>query len=111
MTQSKRGRLSATQKADLWSRWKAGQSLNEIGRALGKDHVVVHFLLAQSWWDCTARPSAIAANADTGRTRRHLSRDRWRIVASPDRQRFAASGVDGEPGGGPPWRAAAVSSQ
>jgi IS30 family transposase len=47
MTHSRRGRLSATQKADLWSRWKTGQSLHEIGRALGKDHVVVHFLLAQ----------------------------------------------------------------
>jgi Helix-turn-helix domain len=47
MTQSKRGRLSATQKAELWCRWKAGQSLHEIGRALGKDHVVVHFLLAR----------------------------------------------------------------
>src|ERR1700693_1850923 len=47
MTHSRRGRLSATQKADLWSRWKAGQSLNEIGRALGKDHVVIHFLLAR----------------------------------------------------------------
>ena len=35
--------MAAAQKADLWSRWKAGQSLNEIGRALGKDHVVVHF--------------------------------------------------------------------
>jgi IS30 family transposase len=35
------------QKADLWSRWKAGQSLHEIGRALGKDHVVIHFLLAR----------------------------------------------------------------
>src|ERR1700693_2313869 len=47
MTHSRRGRLSATQKADLWSRWKAGQSLNEIGRALGKDHVVIQFLLAR----------------------------------------------------------------
>ena len=47
MTYSRRGRLSATQKADLWSRWKAGQSLHEIGRALGKDHVVIHFLLAR----------------------------------------------------------------
>jgi IS30 family transposase len=47
MTQSRRGRLSAAQKADLWSRWKTGQSLHEIGRALGKDHVVIHFLLAQ----------------------------------------------------------------
>jgi len=35
------------QKTELWSRWKAGQSLHEIGRALGKDHVVIHFLLAR----------------------------------------------------------------
>jgi hypothetical protein len=43
----KRGGLSAEQKVDLWSRWKAGQSLHEIGRALGKDHVVIQFLLAR----------------------------------------------------------------
>src|SRR6202795_1853262 len=47
MRPSRRGRLSAMQKADLWSRWKAGQSLHEIGRAFGKDHVVIHFLLAR----------------------------------------------------------------
>ena len=40
-------RLSAVQRADLWSRWKAGQSLHEIGRALGKEHAVIHFLLAR----------------------------------------------------------------
>jgi IS30 family transposase len=47
MIQGKRRGLSAEQKADLWKRWKAGQSLNEIGRALGKDHVVIHFVLAR----------------------------------------------------------------
>jgi IS30 family transposase len=47
MTHRKWGRLSATQKVDLWSRWKAGKSFHEIGRALGKDHVVIHFLLAR----------------------------------------------------------------
>ena len=31
----------------MWSRWKDGQSLNEIGRALGKDHVIIQFLLAR----------------------------------------------------------------
>jgi IS30 family transposase len=30
--------LSAMQKSDLWRRWKAGQSLHEIGRAFGKSH-------------------------------------------------------------------------
>src|SRR5258706_12714896 len=47
MIERKRRGLSAGQKAELWKRWKAGQSLNEIGRALGKDHVVVHFVLAR----------------------------------------------------------------
>src|ERR1700676_3985893 len=47
MIERNRRGLSAEQKAELWKRWKAGQSLNEIGRALGKDHVVVHFVLAR----------------------------------------------------------------
>ena len=47
MIEPKRRGLSAEQKAELWKRWKAGQSLHEIGRAIGKDHVVVHFVLAR----------------------------------------------------------------
>jgi len=43
----RRWKLSSAQRADMWKRWKAGQSLHEIGRALGKDHVVVQFLLAR----------------------------------------------------------------
>ena len=35
------------QRADMWGRWKAGQSLHEIGRAFGKDHVSIHFMLSQ----------------------------------------------------------------
>jgi IS30 family transposase len=38
MIQGKRFGLSAVQKSDLWGRWKGGQSLHEIGRALGKSH-------------------------------------------------------------------------
>src|SRR6202045_1712169 len=47
MTQGRRVKLSANQRTDLWSRWKAGQSLHEIGRAFGKDHVSIQFMLAQ----------------------------------------------------------------
>jgi IS30 family transposase len=43
----RRWKLSSTQRADMWNRWKAGQSLNAIGRALGKDKQVIHFLLAR----------------------------------------------------------------
>jgi hypothetical protein len=31
----------------MWMRWKAGQSLHEIGRAFGKDHVSIQFMLVQ----------------------------------------------------------------
>ena len=47
MAQGKRNRLSAEQRADMWRRWKAGESLHEIGHALGKDHGSIHFLLSQ----------------------------------------------------------------
>src|SRR5258708_25628932 len=47
MTQGRRVRLSAMQRTDMWSRWKAGQSLHQIGRAFGKSHVSIHFLLSQ----------------------------------------------------------------
>jgi IS30 family transposase len=43
----RRWKLSSAQRADMWSRWKAGESLNAIGRALGKDKQVIHFLLAR----------------------------------------------------------------
>ena len=39
--------LSAVQRTEIWRRWKAGESLHEIGRALGKDHGSIHFLLSQ----------------------------------------------------------------
>src|ERR1700722_7065050 len=47
MTQRIRVKLSATQRNDMWSRWKAGQSLHEIGRAFSKDNVSIQFMLAQ----------------------------------------------------------------
>jgi transposase, IS30 family len=46
MTQGKRVGLSATQRTEVWRRWKAGQSLHEIGRAFGKPHTSIHCLLS-----------------------------------------------------------------
>ena len=46
MTQAKRVGLSATQQSDIWRRWKAGQSLHEIGRAFDRNHGSIHFLLS-----------------------------------------------------------------
>jgi IS30 family transposase len=47
MAQARRVKLSANQRTDMWGRWKAGQSLHEIGRAFGKDHVSIQFMLSQ----------------------------------------------------------------
>src|SRR3972149_11085849 len=47
MTQARRVRLSALQRTEMWSRWRAGQSLHQIGRAFGKSHVSIHFMLSQ----------------------------------------------------------------
>jgi len=45
MIPRKRVPLSGTQRSEVWRRWKAGESLHAIGRAVGKDHVVVRLLL------------------------------------------------------------------
>ena len=37
--------LSALQRNDMWHRWKAGQSLHEIGRAFGKEHSSIRCLV------------------------------------------------------------------
>lgn len=48
MTPKKRSRLSATQKTDIWKRWKAGETLHEIGRAHGRPHPTIRKLLLPS---------------------------------------------------------------
>ena len=45
MRPGKRFGLSAKEKSDIWSRWKAGQSLHEIGRAFDKPHSSIRCLL------------------------------------------------------------------
>ena len=41
----KRTRLSPTEKNEIWGRWKAGQSMHEIGRAYGRPHPTIRKLL------------------------------------------------------------------
>src|ERR1700761_7757866 len=47
MAQGKRDRLSTEQRIEMWRRWKAGESLHEIGRAFGKGHGSIRFLLTE----------------------------------------------------------------
>src|SRR5262250_1941723 len=45
MRPGKRFGFSAIEKSDIWRRWKAGQSLHEIGRAFDKPHSCIRCLL------------------------------------------------------------------
>ena len=66
------------QRVEVWRRWKAGESLHAIGRAVGKEHVVVHLLLK--------RHGGIAPVA------RHRSRQALTLAEREDISRGIASG-------------------
>src|SRR5512142_2227544 len=44
-SEAKRVKLSSVQRAEMWRRWKTGQSQHEIGRALGRAHSSIHLCL------------------------------------------------------------------
>ena len=46
MAQGKRVEVSAAQRTEIWRRWKAGESLHEIGRAFGRKHTSIQLLLS-----------------------------------------------------------------
>ena len=48
MLRRKLSRLSLAQKTEIWKRWKAGQSLHDIGRVFDKPHTTIHQLLLPS---------------------------------------------------------------
>lgn len=48
MGQARTGRLTSEQKSELWDRWKRGETLVEIGRALGRSTGNVHTMVQAS---------------------------------------------------------------
>ena len=99
----KRTRLSLAEKNEIWRRWKAGQSLHEIGRAYGRPHPTIRKLLL---------PRGGIAPIARRRSRLALTlaerEDISRGIASGSSIREIArrpesSGLDGEPGDHSPW--------
>src|SRR6202790_1649482 len=107
MTQRRRIKLSTNQRNDMWSRWKTGQSLHEIGRAFSKNHVSIQFMLAQHGGIAPAarRRSPLTL---TLAERENISRGiacGWSIREIAKGLQRAVSTVSREgapPGGGPP---------
>jgi IS30 family transposase len=89
MTASKRTRLSAMQRVEVWHRWKAGESLHAIGRALGKEHPVVHLLLKRHG----GIAPLVRRRSQTALTL-HEREDIFRGIASGSSIRAIAKGLD-----------------
>lgn len=64
MTKKKDWGLAPEQKAEMWQRWKAGESLREIGAAIGRDSGTVHWHIKQRGGIAPSPPV---------RSQRHLS--------------------------------------
>lgn len=73
MSRTGRPGLSPQQKKALWSRWKDGQSLSEIGRALGKHAGSIHGVLSANGGICP-REKQRRRNALTLAEREEISR-------------------------------------
>lgn len=69
----RRRALSVAQKADMWVRWKAGESMSDIGRALGKPPASIFALLAVQG-GIVRPPRRRAARALTSVEREEISR-------------------------------------
>src|SRR5580765_5959141 len=108
--------LSAAQKAELWQRWKEGQSLSEIGRALGKHAGSIHGVLSsnggfippvrkRSRWALTlAEREEISRGMATARSIRQIATTLGRAPSTVSREIRRH-------GGAPTYRAAEADTQ
>lgn len=116
MAQRGRPGLSAAQKTELWERWKGGQSLSEIGVALGKHAASIFCVLAHQGGIyrpprrrsprilSLAEREEISRGIAAGSSMRYLARVMGRSPATISRE-VARNG------GSPGYRAAAADQQ
>ena len=116
MTCVRRARLLPREKADLWSRWQRGESLSEIGRALGRvPGTVFHIVAAHGGIPPAARHrsrlaltpgdrESISRGLATGWSLRRISRDIGRAASTVSREVRRHGGRRG-------YRAAAADSR
>src|SRR5260370_9125069 len=88
MRPGKRFGLSAEQKNDVWRRWKAGQTLHEIGRVFGKEHSSIRCLGARhgGFVPAVQRRSLLEGSLPARRFARSLNA--WRGLLRPATGKF-----------------------
>ena len=101
-------RLTAAQKTELWRRWRRGESLNAIGRALGRIAHVVRYEVARTG----GIPPLVRQRSRLALTlpeREAISRGLASGMSVRDQPPVVPGPVDGGSGDRPTRRAAAVS--
>lgn len=98
MIRTGRPGLSSDQKAELWRRWKAGDTLSDIGRALGKHAASVFAVISGKGGFAPAQRSRrlgsltlaeredISRGLAEGRSFRHLARNLKRSPSTISRE-------------------------
>ena len=92
MAQLGRPGLSASQKAEVWQRWKNGQSHSDIGRALGKHPASIHGVVAANG-GIVPLPRRRSRRALGWEEREEISRG----IAAGDSVRMIAAAIDRAP--------------
>ena len=92
MAQMGRAGLSASQKAEVWRRWKNGQSHSDIGRALGKHPASIHGVVAANG-GIVPLPRCRSRRALSWEEREEISRG----IAAGDSMRMIAAAIERAP--------------
>ena len=92
--------FTAAEKTELWDRWKRGESLKAIGRAV----IVDLFFGSTAWWDSSCGAASLQAGVDARGTRGDFQRRYGTSIGTVDRQTAWPLTLDGEPGNEPQWR-------
>ena len=102
-------RLNGTEKAEIWRRWRQGESLQTIGRALGWVTKCMHYVVAGAG-GVPPRRRRRSRWALTGAEREEISRGLANGASlRAGESSPGASGVDGESGSPSAWRPPRVS--
>ena len=97
MVRTRGPRLTPAQKTEVWRRWRQGESLSAIGRALGRiPRVVYHVVAGAGGMPPPPRRSAVTPRPDPGRAGGGVTGARAWARAARDRTRPGTRRVNGE---------------
>src|SRR5262245_53871471 len=96
--------FDAVAKAELWERWRRGESLKGTGRAFGKPSSSIYFQVAPHGGDSSCAEAAFPAGVDACGARGDFARHCGSPIDALDGQVAWPRAVDNKPGDQAQWR-------